>query len=94
MNKEDKISLRIAFTRDNPNKLATDNIPEYADWLESKCIEMKMSEEKIKHIILRRIPLFVFNKKGKLQTPYKSKKAFDTIIEGLTYGIYKELNKL
>jgi hypothetical protein len=37
----DKIALRIAFTRDNPNKLATDYIPEYADWLELRCIELK-----------------------------------------------------
>jgi len=40
MTTEDKIGLRIAFTRDNPNKLATDYIPEYADWLESKCIDL------------------------------------------------------
>ena len=38
---ENKISLRIAFTNDNPNLLATDNIPKYADWLEEKCIEMQ-----------------------------------------------------
>lgn len=38
---ENKIMLRILFTHDNPNLLATDNIPLYADWLEVKCIELQ-----------------------------------------------------
>lgn len=39
--KEKKIMLRISFTHDNPYLLATDNIPNYADWLEEKCIELQ-----------------------------------------------------
>ena len=38
---DDKIMLRILFTHDNPNLLATENIPIYAEWLEEKCIEMQ-----------------------------------------------------
>jgi len=38
---EKKIALRIAFTHDYPNFLATENIPMYADWLELHCIELQ-----------------------------------------------------
>ena len=38
---EDKIFLRFCFTLDNPDQLATDNIPLYADWLEQRCIYLQ-----------------------------------------------------
>lgn len=51
MKEYDKINLRIAFSREK-NKIATDYIPEYADWLEAKCIEMQyVISQKNKHIM-------------------------------------------
>jgi hypothetical protein len=41
INQDDKIFLRITFSLDNPDKLATDNIPFYADWLEQRCIYLQ-----------------------------------------------------